>query len=132
MLESVQRKFTKRIPSLSPLCYNERLAKLDLETLETRRLRFDLINYYKIIKGMSPLNPEEYFLIYRPPSSSRSVMLYLQHPIKSSSKLLTSFFYINIKAWNSLPCELKSLSSLTSFKSAIKKVDLTGFLKLVL
>ena len=34
LIEKVQRNFTKRIPSLSNLAYAERLAVLNLETLE--------------------------------------------------------------------------------------------------
>jgi hypothetical protein len=41
LLEGVQRNFTKRLPSISPQTYLERLASLDLEPLELRRLRAD-------------------------------------------------------------------------------------------
>jgi len=42
-LENIQRRFTKRFPSLSHLSYLERLRALELEPLELRRLKFDLI-----------------------------------------------------------------------------------------
>ena len=42
-IESVQRKFTKRIPSMSGLTYYSRLQVLRLESLEIRRLRTDLL-----------------------------------------------------------------------------------------
>ena len=45
LIENVQRRFTKRIPSLHLLSYSERLAMLNLEPLELRRLRFDLVMY---------------------------------------------------------------------------------------
>jgi hypothetical protein len=41
-LENVQRNFSKQIPTLSSYSYYERLAMLNLEPLEIRRLRFDL------------------------------------------------------------------------------------------
>ena len=47
-LESVQRKFTKRLPGLQHLNYTQRLNVLKLETLESRRLRADLVFLYKI------------------------------------------------------------------------------------
>ena len=42
-LEIVQRQFTKRMPGMSNLTYPQRLLKLNIESLEIRRLRFDLI-----------------------------------------------------------------------------------------
>jgi hypothetical protein len=49
LVESVQRKFTKRIILLSGISYADRLARLGLESLELRRLHFDLINYFKVL-----------------------------------------------------------------------------------
>jgi ribonuclease P/MRP protein subunit RPP40 len=51
-IENVQRKFTKCMPGLNKLPYYQRLAKLDLESLEIRRLRADLILAYKIVFGI--------------------------------------------------------------------------------
>jgi hypothetical protein len=49
-VESVQRRFTKRFPGLAEYNYSSRLALLDLDSLELRRLRQDLIGLlvYKI------------------------------------------------------------------------------------
>ena len=55
-LEKVQRQFSKRIPCLSQLSYFERLSNLNLEPLELRRLHFDLIQYYKILNGLTSLD----------------------------------------------------------------------------
>jgi len=60
-LENVQRQFTKRITSISHLTYHERLSIPGLESLELRRLRFDLIQYYKILNNLTPLNYAKYF-----------------------------------------------------------------------
>jgi hypothetical protein len=68
VLESVQRSFSKRLPSLSSLTYAERLDVLNLETLELRRLRFDLIFYYKVFNHLTPFDPDLVFTIYSPPN----------------------------------------------------------------
>ena len=128
LIESVQRNFSRRISSLSSLPYLERLALLDLEPLELRRLRFDLIYYFKVFNHLTPFDPEDTFLIYTPPVSSRSNSPCLHKPAKASNKLLHTLFYRHVDAWNSLPSALKSVSSLPKFKHGLKSVDLSKFL----
>ena len=48
-IEKVQRSFTKRLPGLNNLTYRERLVVTNLDSLEVRRLRVDLIMCYKIV-----------------------------------------------------------------------------------
>ena len=48
MLERIQRRATKMIPDLS---YEERLRECGLTTLETRSLRGDQIEVFKIFNG---------------------------------------------------------------------------------
>mgnify|MGYP003422120574 FL=1 len=52
LIEGVQRRATKMIPNLKNKAYEERLNNLNLTTLETRRLRGDLIEVFKICKGI--------------------------------------------------------------------------------
>ncbi len=129
LIESVQRKFTKRIPSLSMLPYSSRITRLNLQTLELRRLHFDLTNYFKILNGMSSLNPSDYFLIYNPIISTRSAVPSLLKPLRASSKLSSFFSYRSIEAWNHLPTNIKLLNSLPSFKASIKSVNFSTFFK---
>ena len=49
LVESVQRKATKWAPSLRHLQYCDRLKRLNLPSLEFRRLRCDLIQIFKLI-----------------------------------------------------------------------------------
>eukprot|EP00061_Rhincodon_typus_P013426 g39796.t1 len=48
-LEKVEKRFTRMLPGLSN---RERLDKLGLFSLERQRLRDDLIEVYKIMRGM--------------------------------------------------------------------------------
>ena len=52
MIENVQRRCTRQLPYLKDLSYPERLKKLNLPTLAYKRLRGDMIETYKIIKGL--------------------------------------------------------------------------------
>jgi len=50
-VESVQKVFTKKLPGMRYLSYEERLSVLNLESLEVRRLKNDLVTCFKILKG---------------------------------------------------------------------------------
>ena len=50
-IESVQKRVTKKFLGMKNLSYPERLKKLGLPTLAYRRIRGDMIEVYKIIKG---------------------------------------------------------------------------------
>jgi hypothetical protein len=129
LIENVQRSFSKRLPSLSSRSYFERLALLNLEPLELRRLRFDLLYYYKVLHNLTPFAPNEVYNVYTPPESSRSNFPYLLKPAKASYALLSSFFCRNVDAWNSLPSSLQHASSIADFKKGVKNIDLTKFLR---
>jgi len=47
-MDSVQRKFTKRLPCLKDVIYKDRLERLALETLELQRLRQALVSRIKL------------------------------------------------------------------------------------
>jgi hypothetical protein len=50
-IEQVQKRATKQIPETKNLNYEERIRKLKLSTIGYRRVRGDMIEIYKIIKG---------------------------------------------------------------------------------
>ena len=127
-LEKVQRKFSKRIPALRSMPYLERLACLDIQPLELRRLYFDLVYYYKILHNLTPHNPSTLFKFHNPPSSTRNSMSFIQKPTNGSKTFFSSFCNRSVDCWNSLSQETRSINSLCSFKSAIHKLDLSSFL----
>ena len=61
LMESVQRRATKIVPTLSLLPYEERLKLLDLPTLKYRRKRGDMIITYKILNGLIDIDRENFF-----------------------------------------------------------------------
>ena len=63
MLETVQMRATKLIPGFRDLSYEERLKECGLTTLETRRLRGDQIEVFKILNGHENIDPNAFINI---------------------------------------------------------------------
>ena len=66
MIESVQKRFTKKICfccNISNTSYSHRLNMLNLKSLEYRRVEFDLMFMYKIIHGYIDLNFSNIFSV---------------------------------------------------------------------
>ena len=54
-IESVQRYFTRRINRIKTLTYKERLFILNIESLEVRQIKRDLVMCYKIVNNLIDL-----------------------------------------------------------------------------
>jgi hypothetical protein len=128
LIERVQRRFTKRIPCLQAMGYLERLSYISLQSLELRRLHIDLIYYYKIMKHLTPIDPDDFFTLHVPLCSLRQSTPFVQKPRNASVSLLNSFAYRSINCWNCLSNEIKCISSLHAFKRSLINLDLRSFL----
>jgi len=60
LIEKIQRRFTRMIPRLKNLQYEDRLRELKLWTLEGRRVCADLTEVFKIIKQPSSIKLETF------------------------------------------------------------------------
>ena len=60
-LERVQKRFTRMLPGMEGISYEERLEKLGLFSLERRRLRGDMMEVYKIMRGMDRVDSQKLF-----------------------------------------------------------------------
>ena len=63
LLEGVQRRATKMILGYKHYCYEDRLALCQLSTLEGRRFRDDLIQAFKLLKGLDQINYNNFFVL---------------------------------------------------------------------
>ena len=61
MLEKIQRRATKLVPGLRDLRYEEQLKECGLTTLETRRIKGDQIEVFKILNGYKNIDPTIFF-----------------------------------------------------------------------
>ena len=126
-LESVQRKFTKRVPGMFEKSYGERRATLGLKTLENRRLRNDLVMCFRVLNGLIDVDFHDFFDFNRG-----------RHLRGHCQKLVVPKFRKNcrkfdfacrvINSWNSLPEEVIESPTLPCFKRKLNTVDLSRFL----
>ena len=77
--EKIQKHATKLIPELKDMTYTERLKKLKLPCLAHRTRRGDMIQTFKIIKGIEDIPSERFFKVCTS-SSTRSHSLKLEKP----------------------------------------------------
>ena len=109
-LESVQREFTRLIDGIGLLTYKERLDKLKLTTLIERRARGDLIEVFKIFRGLCMYGKTML-------KFSRSGMNIV---LKSSCPGVNKFELRVANYWNKLPDELKMVDTVTHFKIGLE------------
>ena len=116
LLEKVQKRFTRMFPGLRSLSYETRLDFLGLMSLEMRRLRADLIEVFRILKGFESVDFDDLFSI-RKDSITRGhcYKLFLN---RCNLNVRKHFFTERIvSSWNNLPHEAVHCTSVNSFKS---------------
>jgi len=127
-IESVQRRFTKRLSGMAGLQYSDRLNILGTESLEQRRLKADLCMYYKIIAGLVDLPIDEFFLFRGGITRNNGASIY-----PSSFHFNAERYYFRnrcISSWNSLSSNVVSATSLNNFKKCLDDVNLSKFLRI--
>ena len=119
-LEKVQRKFTKRVLGYNTrLTYEERLTLFNLETLEFRRLIFDLSFVYKITHNLVDIPSDLFFVRNTSITRSTNSLNFIWNKTRLDCR---KYFFINriIKDWNALPNDVVSASNTSAFKNRLK------------
>ena len=119
MLESVQRRWTKKVCGFADLPYSMRLSLLNLFSIKGRLLRGDLIQVWKIMSGSCPsLSGLFESVIYNYCTRGHSKKIFKP---RHSTDVRSRFFSIRvIDLWNSLPEEVVSAQSIQSFKRLLE------------
>ena len=136
-IEKVQERATKIPYGFSELSYEERLRRMNLTTLNDRRIRGDLIEMYKVVNEQEQIEWVNFpklrsnLEITGPAMGVRGNSRRIRRE-SFKSKFRNNFahsvtvrhnFFLNRTApiWNELPEILVSSSSLNSFKSSLDK-----------
>ena len=115
-LEKVQHRATKMIQACRGLNYEDRLIRCGLSTLEDRRTRGDMIEVFKMIKGIDKINFKNFFS----PAANNRTRGHKYKLAKSRSRLdiRKNFFSQRVvSGWNELPASVIEADSVNSFKN---------------
>jgi len=117
-LENVQRYFTKRIPGYWNIPYSERLTKLNLQTLETRREIIDLKFCYSVLhQNINTSLTTKFSYNYDGRTRGHNLKLFKQRCNIDKTK----YFFTNrvVDKWNSLPEHIVNSTSITAFNKKL-------------
>ena len=129
-LEKIQRKATKLLPYLKNRNYEDRLKELGLTTLETRRERGDLLQMFKVLKGIDIIDqksmPEMLFENKSEQADQKIITrghdLRIKRELVKNCRLRFHFLYNRIaNAWNELPQEVVSAPNINCFKNRLDR-----------
>jgi len=121
-IEKVQRRATKHVKSLRGLLYEQRLRQLNLPTLRYPRHRGNMIEVYKILRGIYDTDISAGILELTQDSKTRehSLKLVAQH---SKMEIRSNCFTVGVvKPWNSLPEYVVSSTNAQTLESRLDKV----------
>ena len=124
-IESVQRRFTKRLWGLKSLSYADRLAALQADTLEIRRVKSDLGLYSKAVHGLLSVDPE--FVLSNSITRGNGKTITTRRWHGNMERYLFHARCVNI--WNLLPKEAVQAESYASFFTQLSKLDLSKVIK---
>lgn len=119
----MQRFFTKRIVGLWAVPYTARLAVLNLQTLQYRRVFCDLVLCYKILQGKIDTELSNVFKL-----NSNSITR--GHTLKlykfQCSLDYTKYYFTNrvVTLWNKLPPHVVSATEVSTFKNRLSSIIL--------
>ena len=116
LLEAVQSKATAMVYGIRHENADARRKMLGLMSLEQRRERGDLIEVFKILKGLTRIDPAKFWEVRDARNGARLVK---ELAINGRKQRQSFFSYRIIQKWNLLPIELKTAPSLACFKTRL-------------
>ena len=99
--------------------YKEKIQMLGLTTLETRRVRADMLEVFKILRGYEGINGNCFFRIQCAKTRGHSIKLYQERVNRDVLKY--SFGNRVIDQWNNLPEEVINATSINMFQNRSNK-----------
>ena len=130
-LEKVQKRLVRSLSNCHAGSYEERLEIAGLTTLKERRVRGDLIETFKTLRGMNRVEKNEWFDIRsnevtRPTRGNSTIVDGVEtkktetlYKKPATGEVRNNFFTVRVaREWNELPEKVKEVTSVNSFKTA--------------
>ena len=119
-LEAVQQQAVNMISGLQGSTYEEKLSELGLQTLHERRVKFDMVETFKIVKGFSNSPHTRWFtLVGETIGRETRNRSYTDNIVikRCNGEVRRNFFSQRVgELWNSIPDAIKNSPSINSFK----------------
>ncbi len=117
LMEHIQRRATRKVKGMRELSYEERLRRLNIVSLERRRLRGDLILAYSIFHSRLDLPQAKFFEV---PSERdlRGHDFKLRHSSFRLPRRKAAFSVRLPNSWNKLPMNMVNATTLDTFKDS--------------
>jgi ribonucleases P/MRP protein subunit RPP40 len=125
-LEKVQKRAVGMVAGLGAAGYEERLRALNLPSLEARRAELDMVETYKIMSGISNVDPKIWFTPVVAANNGRKTRLAadplnLKVPAARLEVRKNSFSVRVCEKWNRLPNSVKCSKNVWQFKRAYRQ-----------
>ena len=114
-IERFQRRTTRLILGLAKLSYEARLRKTGLYAIERRRLRGDMIEMFKIMKGIDKISADELFNRVDSDRTRGHSLRVKKRRVKTVVRQGT-FTQRVVNAWNGLPGKVVAAETVDNFK----------------
>jgi hypothetical protein len=128
-MERVQHKITKLVPSLRNKPYNTRLKQMSLISHEKRRVRGDLIQFFKCVNDIDQIIWFKNLIIRDrshidgPAAGVRNSNRSYNRQLVKNCQIRENFFTNRvIDYWNDLPDSVKQAGSVNIFKARLDKL----------
>ena len=117
-LEKVQRRVTKVPIETRRLDYETRLTRFGLTSLETRRIRGDLIQFFKIANKIDTVE-----LDLKTSARERTKATYIREIVKNCDERHNFFSNRVVNAWNDLPPSVTNIKRVSNMHLQTKQIN---------
>lgn len=130
ILEKVQNKAVNLVAGLTGNSYEEKCKELGLETLEQRRVKQDILQAYKILKGVDKVDPDKIFNLTGPVHGRQTCFTADPNNIledRSRLEIRKHSYAVRVAShWNKLEPDTKNSRSVNVLKRILTTKNFTG------